>query len=81
MKNSQNRLPQRDDRCQSKKRLARISTYKDNSVGVCIFLSLSDLELLGISANEVTHIVYQIGQQNGTINLEGTSKDETANQR
>jgi hypothetical protein len=70
-----------EDRTQLKKRLARISSYKDNSVGVCIYLTPSDLELLGISANEVTHIVYQIDQQNGTINLEGISKDETANQR
>ncbi|WP_434531168.1 hypothetical protein ACODNH_07050 [Haloarcula sp. NS06] len=74
------RILKRDDRGQLKKRRARISTYNDNIAGVCIYLSPSDLELLGISVNEVSHIAYQIDQQNSTIDVKGTPKDETANQ-
>jgi len=80
MKNSSSGTSKKNNLDRYQSRHARISTYKENSRGVCIYLSSDDLRLLGISVNEATHIAYQIDQEKRRINLKGTSKDGDTNQ-
>lgn len=80
MKNTSSETSKRDNIDRDQSRIARISTHKENSKGVCIYLSSADLRLLGISVNESTHIAYYIDQQKRRINLRGTSKDGDTNQ-